>query len=70
MSAFDKDRPETWPVMLKATQVAEIFQIGEPYLHRLVKAGRFTPAPQRIEHPRRWRRSDVVRAVRPEAVAS
>jgi hypothetical protein len=61
--AFDKDRPETWPVLMDADEVARIFRLSVPYVHRLVTMGRFRPAPMSKDHPRRWRRDAVEREV-------
>lgn len=58
--------PATWPPVLLADEVAAIFQRKVGGLKKSVQRHRFSPRPFEVK-PYRWRRSDVIRVVRPNA---
>jgi hypothetical protein len=60
MRPFDPTDPASWPQVLKLAQVAAIYQKNPQ--SKVV----FHPAPYR-RHPALWRKSAILRDVRPEA---
>src|SRR5688572_15593483 len=67
MAAFDVTKPDTWPVVLKAEEVAAIFRCSPFHLRRKARVGQFIPAPFQVPtakgNPYLWKRSDVARHV-------
>lgn len=65
MTPFDPCNVSTWPALLTASQMAEIWQRSASRINRLTAEGRFDVAPVPKSSPRRWRKADVLRVVDP-----
>jgi hypothetical protein len=69
MRPFDPTDPASWPQVLKLAQVAAIYQKNPQTIQHYLKPTSkvvFHPAPYR-RHPALWRKSAILRDVRPEA---
>jgi len=60
---IDIARPESWPVLLRLPEVAQIIARGVGGIRKELQAGTFIPAPF-TRGPYRWRKDDVVRWLR------
>lgn len=64
-TTFDPNDHRTWPTLLTAKEVAAIFRRSVKTIQRRVREGQFKPAPT-VDGL--WRRGEVIRTVKPEAV--
>jgi hypothetical protein len=61
-STFDIANPDTWPVILTAQHIADIFHRPIGGIKTACKRKRFQPEPYQVK-PYAWRKVDVVRFV-------
>jgi predicted DNA-binding transcriptional regulator AlpA len=67
--SFDPTDPSTWRPVLRIREVAAIYGMKPQTIQHYLKPSStvvFTPAPYR-RHPALWRKSAILRDVRPEA---
>ena len=57
--------PSTWPEIMTADEVAAVFRRKVGGVIRSIQLGRFVPTPIKGSHPFAFRKSDVLRIVRP-----
>lgn len=56
----DLAKPESWPVLLTLSEVAQIVARGVGGIRKELQAGTFVPAPF-TTGPYRWRKDDIIR---------
>lgn len=60
---LDLANPDSWPVLLNLTEIAQILDRGIGGIRKQLQARTFVPAPFST-YPYRWRREDVMRWLR------
>lgn len=62
MNPFSTADPDTWPMVLTADHMSQIFHRTAPAIKKACARGTFLPAPFQPK-PMRWRKVDVLRLV-------